>query len=372
MTADPRVRSSNPVDGRDDDGADSLHLAILDRGDGRQLRLFSRGARSYRCYDGLPPVTGAGVHLRQHPLTGEWIAYSTARQGRTMLPSAHECPLCPMISAAPVTDVPVDDYEVAIFSNRFAALLPEPGPVPELDVMTRPGRGLCEVISYSADHAASFASIGEDRIALLIDALAVRVPEIMQDPDIAWVLPFENRGREIGVTLDHPHGQIYALSHLPGNIRQMAEGFRGGNPLAGLATTIPEQLKLAENDAGIAFVPPWARYPFEVWVVPHEAVPDMSHMPVPARRDFAALLATAAQRLDTLFGAPMPYTFGWQTAPRGYEDIFHFHCVFQPLRRARDKMKFLASVEQFSGFFLVDLPPEQAADRLNGRVSADG
>ena len=368
MTDDPWVQSSTAVDG----SGGALHLAILDRGEGRQTRLFSRGARSYRCYDGLPPVTGAGVHLRRHPLTGEWVAYSTARQGRTMLASAHECPLCPMISAEPVTDVPVDDYEVAIFSNRFAALLQDPGPVPDLDVATRPGRGLCEVISYSADHEASFTSIGEDRIALLIDALAVRVPEIMQDPDIEWVLPFENRGREIGVTLDHPHGQIYALSHLPGTIRQMAEGFRGSNPLASLATAIPAQLKLAENDAGLAFVPPWARYPFEVWVAPRQPMPDMSHMPVPMRRGFATLLATAAQKLDAVFGEPMPYTFGWQIAPRGYEDIFHFHCVFQPLRRARDKMKFLASVEQFTGFFLVDVPPELAADMLNGRVPVNG
>lgn len=364
----PQVESSTPVVGSDG----TLHLAILDRGEGRRLRLFSRNVRSYRRYDGLPPVTGAGVHLRQHPLTGDWVAYSTARQGRTMLPSAHECPLCPMSGAAPVTDVPVDDYEVAIFSNRFATLLPDPGPVPEMDVMTRPGRGLCEVISYSADHDASFASIGEDRVALLIDALAVRVPEIMQDEGITWILPFENRGREIGVTLDHPHGQIYALSHLPERIRRTADGFRGGNPLADLSASIPDQLKLAENEAGLAFVPPWARYPFEVWVAPHAAMPDMSHMPVTARGEFAALLAGAARKLDAVFDAPMPYTFGWQLAPKGYEDVFHFHCVFQPLRRAPDKMKFLAGVEQFTGFFLVDLPPEQAADMLNGRAGTDG
>ena len=368
MPADHRVESSSPVDG----GDGALHLAIIDRGEGRRLRLFSRGMRSYRCYDGLPPVTGAGVHLRQHPLTGEWVAYSTARQARTMLPSAHDCPLCPMTAAEPVTDVPVDDYEVAIFSNRFAALLPDPGPVPDLDVVTRPGRGLCEVISYSADHDASFASIGEDRIALLIDALAIRLPEIMKDPDITWVLPFENRGREIGVTLDHPHGQIYALSHLPERIRRMAEGFRGANPLAGLSARIPERLKLAENDAGLAFVPPWARYPFEIWIVPHRQMPDMSPMPLAARRGFAALLGLAARKLDAVFEAPMPYTFAWQVAPRGYEDIFHFHCVFQPLRRAQDKMKFLASVEQFTGFFLVDLPPEQAAEMLNGGTATDG
>ena len=264
--------------------SDDLHLAVLDRGGGRAMRLFSREARDYPYFDGLPSVENTSAHLRRHPLTGEWIAYSAARQGRTMLPDAHDCPLCPMRDASRLTDVPVADYEVAIFSNRFAALLPDPGTPPELALSTRSGAGLCEVISYSADHAASLSSIGPGRIALLVDALADRVPQIMQNPDIAYVLPFENRGREIGVTLDHPHGQIYGLSHLPQRIRQTAEGFRDGNPLAGLATAIPDELKLAENDTGIAFVPPWARYPFEVWVVPHERVPDMSRLNAAARR----------------------------------------------------------------------------------------
>ena len=351
--------------------SDDLHLAVLDRGGGRAMRLFSREARDYPYFDGLPLVENASAHLRRHPLTGEWIAYSAARQGRTMLPDAHDCPLCPMRDASRLTDVPVADYEVAIFSNRFAALLPDPGTPPELALPTRSGAGLCEVISYSADHAASLSSIGPDRIALLVDALADRVPQIMQNPDVAFVLPFENRGREIGVTLDHPHGQIYGLPHLPERIRQTAEGFRDEDPLADLASTIPDGLRLAENDTGIAFVPPWARYPFEVWVAPHERVPDMSRLDAAARADFASLLDIAAQRLDSVFETPMPYTFGWQLAPRGYEDCFHFHCVFQPLRRGRSKLKFLAGVEQFTGFFLVDLPPERAADILNGRAAAD-
>ena len=361
-----------PVTVRSEHLSGDLHCAVLDRGGGRIMHLFSRAERDYRVFGGLPSLQGASAHLRQHPLTGEWIAYSAARQGRTMLPDAHDCPLCPMRDAARATDVPVTDYEVAIFSNRFAALMPDAGAPPELALPTRSGTGLCEVISYSADHAASLASIGADRIALLVDALAVRVPQMMQDPGIACVLPFENRGREIGVTLDHPHGQIYALSHLPERVRQTADGFRDGDPLADLATALPDDLKLAENDAGLAFVPPWARYPFEIWVVPHERVPDMSRLDPVARLEFASLLDMAAQRLDAVFDAPMPYTFSWQLAPRGYEDSFHFHCIFQPLRRGRSKLKFLASVEQFTGFFLVDLPPERAADILNGRAEADG
>ena len=349
---------------------DSLYRATLDRGEGRSLALFSRAARDYRLFDGLPSVPPAGAHLRQHPLTGEWISYSGVRQGRTFLPNASECPLCPMASPDVLTDVPVDDYEVAIFTNRFAALTPDPGTPPDMDLPTRAGIGVCEVISYSAAHEASLSTIGAARIGLLIDALAVRLAELMAQPDIRWVLPFENRGREIGVTLDHPHGQLYALSHLPAKVAQTAGGFADGDPLAGLADSIPDRLTLAENEAGLAFVPPWAKYPFETWVVPHRRVPDLASLDASTRAGMAALIEIAAGRLDAVFDAPMPYTFGWQVAPRGYEDSFHMHCIFQPMKRAPDKLKYLASVEQFTGFYLVDLPPEDAADMLNGKTTA--
>ena len=349
---------------------DSLYRATLDRGEGRSLALFSRAARDYRLFDGLPSVPPAGAHLRQHPLTGEWISYSGVRQGRTFLPNASECPLCPMASPDVLTDVPVDDYEVAIFTNRFAALTPDPGTPPDMDLRTRAGIGVCEVISYSAAHEASLSTIGAARIELLIDALAVRLAELMAQPDIRWVLPFENRGREIGVTLDHPHGQLYALSHLPAKVAQTADGFADGDPLAGLADSIPDRLMLAENEAGLAFVPPWAKYPFETWVVPHRRVPDLASLDASTRAGMAALIEIAAGRLDAVFDAPMPYTFGWQVAPRGYEDSFHMHCIFQPMKRAPDKLKYLASVEQFTGFYLVDLPPEDAADMLNGKTTA--
>ena len=350
--------------------ADGLYRATVPRDGGRALHLFSRTARSYRLFDGLPAAAGGGAYFRQHPLTGEWISYSGVRQGRTFLPNVAECPLCPMTDGGPTTDIPVDDYEVAIFTNRFAALTPDAGPPPEMMLDTRPGTGVCDVVSYSADHNASLSTIGPDRIVLLLDALAMRCDELMANPDIAYVMPFENRGREIGVTLDHPHGQIYAMSQLPDRIEKVAAAFRHDDPLSGLAERLPQQLVLAQNDSGIAFVPPWARYPFEVWIVPHQRVTDLASLDRTARADMAGLLHIAAGKLDKVFGSPMPYTFSWQMAPRGYVDDFHLHAVFQPLKRAADKMKYLASVEQFTGFFLVDLLPEAAADILNGRDGA--
>lgn len=348
-----------------------MHQTVIERSGGRRLALYASSPRNYRHFEGLPDVDGSAAHMRQHPLTGEWVGYSAARQNRTFLPNVADCPLCAMQDGGGMTDVPVDDYEVAIFSNRFSALSPTPVAPPALSVETLPGTGVCEVICYSADHHASLSSVGPDRLALLASAIGARRAELLENPDISYVLPFENRGREIGVTIDHPHGQIYALSHLPERVQVAANRFRHGNPLENLRETVPAHLVIAQNAVGVAFAPEWARYPFEVWVVPHRKVASPAELTANETLGFAELLHEAAVKLDGVFDGPMPLTMSWQTAPRGYADCYHFHCVFQPLKRSKSKMKYLASVEQFTGFFLVDLPPERAADILNGQAQPD-
>ena len=132
-----------------------------------------------------------------------------------------------------------------------------------------------------------------------------------------------------------------------------------------------EELVISRNDHGVAFVPEWARYPFEICVVPFRRVACPAEMTGDEIAGFAALLDEAAKKLDAVFEAPMPLTMGWHIAPLGYEDVFHFHCVFQPLKRSRTKMKYLAAVEQITGLFLLDLPSEQAAAILNGLEQPD-
>lgn len=202
-----------------------MHKTKIDRGSGRTLHLYSSSARNYTEFAGLLAIDQSSAHMRWHPLRQEWVAHASKRQERTFLPTSSECPLCAMRKNGPLTDIPVDDYEIAIFSNRFPTLSPAPAPPPELGIKTRAGNGFCEVVSFSSDHNTTLATIGKDRITLLIQALADRCGEIYLDDDIVWALPFENRGREIGVTLDHPHGQIYALSHLPNDVRVMAHQY---------------------------------------------------------------------------------------------------------------------------------------------------
>lgn len=351
--------------------AEHFHLETVARSGGRRLCLYSARPRHYEIFEGLPAVDSSSAHMRRHPLTGEWIGHASARQGRTFLPNAADCPFCCMTADSDITDIPVDDYEIAIFSNRFSALSPSPDMPPELGVETAPGLGICEVISYSADHAASLSTIGVDRLTLLVAAIGAQATDLLANDAIHYVLPFENRGREIGVTIDHPHGQIYALSHVPTIVARAADSFKSANPLADLATSVPDNLVLCKNDVGMAFAPEWARYPFEVWVAPYRRAASPDDLSPAEQAGFATLLDEAAKKLDAVAEGVMPLTMSWQIAPKGHEDHFHFHCQFQPLKRSKTKQKFLASVEQFTGFFLVDLPPEQAARILNGESEAD-
>lgn len=349
-----------------------MHKNIINRGGGRVLTLYSDAPKTYREFDGLPPVSSTDAHMRWHPLRREWIGHASARQGRTFLPNQADCPLCTMTDNERPTDIPVDDYEVAIFTNRFSALSLAAENPPALEIDTTAGIGRCDVISYSADHHASLATLSEERIGLLIRAIGDQIKDIYAQDDIIWALPFENRGREIGVTLDHPHGQIYSLSVLPNAIKTMADAMAEDKPLADLHDRLDPALRLDEAEHAMAYVPRWARYPFEVWVMPHRATNGPQELSDAEVADLARMIKAAAMRLDKVFDGPMPYTLAWQIAPKGYEGQFHFHLTFQPLKRGANKQKYLASVEQISGFFLVDLPPERAAAILRGEEAADG
>lgn len=351
--------------------AEIMKKHIIDRGDDRVLTLYSTDEKIYQIFDGLPPVSSTDAHMRWHPLRREWIGHASARQGRTFLPHAADCPLCVMTNNDAPTDIPVDDYEIAIFTNRFSALSLGATMPPDLEIDTKVGIGRCDVISYSADHHASLASLSEERIYLLIKAIGDQITDIYMHDDIIYCLPFENRGREIGVTLDHPHGQIYSLSVMPRAMKLQAEAMADDAPLANLYDDIDDALILDKAPSALSYVPRWARYPFESWVMPKRATDGPQSLTDAEIIDLAKMIKATAMRLDAIWQKPMPYTLAWHVAPKGYEGKFHFHLAFQPLLRGRNKQKYLASVEQFTGLFLVDLLPEHAARILRGEVAGD-
>ena len=164
-----------------------LFIETIDRGNGKKLYLYSQNKANYKTFSGLPPVEGNQTHLRFHPTRSEWVAYSTSRQNRTFLPNAMDCPLCPMVSEEKASDIPIDQYEVAIFTNRFSSLRMEETHVPELEIPTQSATGACDVISYSPNHKDQFSELSQDRIELILKAGAHRSKEILNNSGLTII-----------------------------------------------------------------------------------------------------------------------------------------------------------------------------------------
>jgi UDPglucose--hexose-1-phosphate uridylyltransferase len=332
------------------------------RPDGRLLNFYGP-------FSGEPewPQENAGhevafSHRRWHPVRREWVVYSAHRQTRTYKPTSDACPFCPM---TPDGEIPVKDFSIAVFDNRFSSFQkdpPKPQPIPGLDLPVERAAGNCEVIIYSADHHASMATLPQERRELLVQVWGDRVRALMEMPSVQVVMPFENRGEEAGVTLHHPHGQIYAFSYLPPVVETMAQSFRDGFDLSKL--TELRKYVVDETAGAVALVPPFARFPYEVWIVPRRFRPRPADLNGEEVGDCARLLASVANRYDRFFGRMCPYVMIVYAAPRGMEAFFPFHVQFYPLLRAPQKLKFIAGCELGGGSFLVDILPETAAQSL--------
>jgi UDPglucose--hexose-1-phosphate uridylyltransferase len=302
----------------------------------------------------LPPPPPAS-ELRHDPLTGEWVAIAAHRQTRTFLPPSDECPLCPSTPERS-TEVPAYEYDVVVFENRFPAFGAD--------------KGRCEVVCFTCDHDASFASLSPARVRTVLDALADRTAELSALPYVEQVFAFENRGVEIGVTLHHPHGQIYAYSFIPPRTRTMlaaARAHRGGNLFADvLAAERQAAVRVvAENAHWTAYVPVAARWPFEVHLAPHRQVPDLPALDDAERDAFGPIYLDLLRRFDGLFGLPLPYVSAWHQAPvRDGRDLAYLHLQLFSIRRAPGKLKYLAGSESAMGVFINDIRPEEAARLL--------
>jgi UDPglucose--hexose-1-phosphate uridylyltransferase len=194
-----------------------MHRLVLAKPDGRPLVLYARAPLPPDL--GAPTPPGAAVepnpHLRWHPLRAEWVAYAAHRQDRTFLPPPEWDPLAPTTDPTHPTELPAGPWEVAVFENRFPTLHPAAHDPPPSIVATAPGVGCCEVVVFTPDARGSLGGLPLDRITLLLAVWADRQRELGGRPGIAYVMPFENRGVEVGATLAHPHGQIYAYPFVP-------------------------------------------------------------------------------------------------------------------------------------------------------------
>lgn len=336
--------------------------------DGRELLYY--GATPARPADypdrrALSPVR-AGSRARYDRLLGEWVVIASHRQDRTFRPDDGQCPLCPSTDIR-LTEIPAPEYEVVVFENRFPAL---PAVV---DGAAAPGLGRCEVICFSQDHGASFADLTPAQAGTVMSAWLDRSAELGRLPGVEQVYCFENRGREIGVTLAHPHGQIYAYPYVtPRTSRMLSvaadhQRSTGRNLFDDMLATEREQACRVVLDGAhwTAFVPYAARWPYEVHMYPHRRVPDLAALTDEARSEFGGLYLDLLRRFDRLFGAPAPYISGWHQAPvREGRDRFALHLELFTIMRAPGKLKYLAGSESGMGAFANDITPESAAQRL--------
>jgi UDPglucose--hexose-1-phosphate uridylyltransferase len=336
----------------------TFHLHNHKKSDGRDLWLYSEKTKDYTITNDLEPVdTTSQPIARFHPLRGETVYYNPSRNTRTMNPPADYNPLAAVQPDGYPGEIPVPDFEVAIFENRWPGLRDQ-GPFME---GAEPAYGRCEVVVYSPNDTGSLADLSIDRVALLIQSIGDRTRKIMLDPKMNTVIPFENRGAFVGTTLPHPHGQIYGFGTTPISIGRQAINARKNGILNALPHDVQNVNIVKDCKHACTFCPEFARYPFETWIMPKSAISNPLDMDASALNSFAAHLRDQVRKFDTLFKEPMPYVMWHSFAPRGYEDDWPYHIQFWPLQRGEGKMKFLASIEQITGAFLVDVMPEFAA-----------
>jgi UDPglucose--hexose-1-phosphate uridylyltransferase len=354
--------------------------------DGRELIYFDDAgtalapdrAVDLRVLDERPPT----AEMRQDPLTGEWIAVAAARQNRVVMPPADLDPLAPQAPGNP-SEIP-SDYDVAVFENRSPAFgpgLPGPGS-PEADpaylegpALSRavPAYGRCEVVCFSSAREGAFGSISRSRARTVIEAWADRTETLSALPGIAQVYIFENRGAEIGVTLQHPHGQIYAFPYTPPRTRQLLAQIDAYGPrlFADILKTEQEGPRiLLAGEHWTAFVPFAARWPVEAHLMPNEHVADFAATSEAQRDELAVLYLRLLRGLDALYDDPTPYIAAWHQAPvQSHRDTARLHMRLMSPRRAGDKLKYQAGSESGMGAWIGDIPAESQAERLRAAIA---
>lgn len=332
----------------------------------------------------VTPIASPIMRLDQ--LTGEWIPMATHRMNRTFLPPASANPLAPADPDSEYQDgeIPATDYDVVVFENRFPSLLK----VPDVDLALRhtdgeelfveaAAAGRCEVICFSPNMNASLGTVTPRRMRTVIEAWTARTAELIKLPEVQEVFIFENRGVEIGVTLHHPHGQIYSYPYVTPRTEQLLTQVAKYKEKTG--KILQEELLAAELRSGkrivrqtdhwVAYVPVAGRWPIDLHIAPLRHVTNLTELTDAEKADLAELYLDVLQRADLIYpnedGSPkrLPYISAWHQAPDvpGGEDTrlyLHFYSVM----RGPGKLKYLAGSESGAGAWISDTTPEIIAD----------
>ncbi len=310
------------------------------------------------------------MELRYSPITDEWIMLSSDRQNRPVQPEKNVCPLCP-------GGVEFDrNYDLAVFDNRFPSMkldAPEADPTDSPVFEDLPAIGKCEVVMYTSDHNTSLSKMPIGQVEKLVCVWEDRTREISKDERIKYVFPFENRGKEVGATLAHPHGQLYAFSFIPKRVQAMVDArekyqkSHGTCPICDIveAEVNHRERVIYEGDRFVAVVPYFARFPYEVHVYPRRHLSFFTDMTAREKFDLAVALKVVTSKYDHLFDEDFPYMMAIFQSPVNPEmDDMHFHIEFYPPKRDKSRIKWMASVETGTWAFINPSTPSKVAEEL--------
>ncbi len=314
--------------------------------------------------------------LRRHPFLNQWVITATHRQDRTFHPPAGYCPLCPTQPGGFPTEIPEADYDIAVFENKFPSLRPNPdAPAIEgTDIMpVMPAGGACEVVCYTSKHEGTFAELPFSQVQKLTKVWQERFIELAARPEVEYIFMFENKGDVIGVTLSHPHGQIYAYPFIPPTAQIQLDAEKTHFTKTGrtlhedwLADEVADGRRIVwENDSFVLVLPFFARYPYELHIAPKQPVGSVAEMDDKMLDDLAEALLLTTRKLDGVFGFSMPYIMAMKQRPTipGCESSV-FRVEFYPPYRTAEKLKYLAGSEAGMGAFINDTLPEVKAEEV--------
>ncbi|MCD6310789.1 MAG: galactose-1-phosphate uridylyltransferase [Candidatus Eremiobacteraeota bacterium] len=315
--------------------------------------------------------------LRWNPVLSQWVIIATHRQDRTFLPPKDHCPLCPTTPGSFPTEVPADDYEIVCFENRFPSLKrnpPEPAVKSDELFKVKPSKGICEVILYTPVHEGTLTDRSVDEIYRLILVWTDRFKELGDRKEIKYVFIFENKGEVIGVTLPHPHGQIYGFPYIPPVPKKELESarkyYKKNNTCLFCKILEKERYdgrrKIWENNSFYAGIPFYARYPYEAHITSLRHLTALTEMTDDEHQDLACILKALIVKYDRLWNFSFPYMMVMHQRPTDRKNYpyYHFHIEFYPTYRAPEKLKYLAGCESGAGTFINDTLPEEKAREL--------
>jgi UDPglucose--hexose-1-phosphate uridylyltransferase len=321
--------------------------------------LIGRGKEMLRT-----PYNKSVSELRWHPLLREWVVVAAVRQDRPQMPK-NWCPFDPGSGRVP------DHYDVHLYPNDFPAFQLDSPPFD-----SRPGlfrttgaRGVCDVVIYHPDHNLLPSQMPVEHWRLVVDLWTRRFRELEALPEIQYIFIFENTGEAIGVTMPHPHGQIYAFPFIPPLAdRELAAASESDGCLYCkiLAAEAGDGRRVVtQNGSFVGFVPFFARWPAEMQIYSRRHFGTLKDLTDMEASDLASIISVVRRKYDCLFGFPMPLMMMLRQSPaKGEHPYFHFHVEFCPIQRSATKLKYLAGVESGLGTFLNDTEAEERAAAL--------